>query len=280
MKVLRSVSEVRALSSVWRSRNLKIALVPTMGFLHAGHLSLLRQAREHADRVIVSIFVNPTQFGPNEDLDRYPRDFARDQQLCREAGADAIFYPEPASMYAADHSTWVTEDSLSQTLCGASRPGHFRGVTTVVLKLFNICGCQLAVFGRKDAQQALIIQRMVRDLNMPVELILAPLVREPDGLAMSSRNKYLSADERQRALNIYLGLQEAEKSFCQGCRESSELIAPLCERISAAGGKIDYVEVMAQATLRPLTSIDQPALLAVAAFFGKTRLIDNLFLEI
>ncbi|MDD3953024.1 MAG: pantoate--beta-alanine ligase [Lentisphaeria bacterium] len=280
MKILRSVDEVRAQSSAWRSRNLKIALVPTMGYLHAGHLSLVQQAREHADRVIVSIFVNPTQFGPNEDLDRYPRDFARDEQLCSQAGVDAVFYPEPAVMYAPDHSTWVLEDSLSQTLCGASRPVHFRGVTTVVLKLFNICGCQLAVFGRKDAQQALIIQRMVRDLNVPVELILAPLVREADGLALSSRNKFLSPEERQQALNIYKGIQQAKETFRQGCRNAAELIAPLRQRITDAGGKVDYVEVMAQATLRPLTAIDQPALLAVAAFFGKTRLIDNLFLEV
>ncbi len=280
MKILRSIGEIRALSSVWRSRNLKIALVPTMGYLHAGHLSLVHQARRHADRVIVSIFVNPTQFGPNEDLDRYPRDFARDEQLCCEAGVDAVFYPEPAVMYSPYHSTWVQEDSLSQTLCGSSRPGHFRGVTTVVLKLFNICGCQLAVFGRKDAQQALIIQRMVRDLNVPVELILAPLVREADGLALSSRNKFLSPEERQQALNIYKGLQQAEQTFRQGCRNAGELINPLRKRINDTGGIVDYVEVMAQDTLRPLATIDQAALLAVAAFFGKTRLIDNLFLEV
>jgi pantoate--beta-alanine ligase len=280
MKILRSVIEVRSQSNAWRSRDLRIALVPTMGYLHAGHLSLVDQARARADRVMVSIFVNPTQFGPNEDLERYPRDFAHDQQLCREAGVDAVFYPEPSTIYAADHSTWVLEDSLSQTLCGASRPGHFRGVTTVVLKLFNICGCQLAVFGRKDAQQALVIQRMVRDLNVPVELIIAPLVREADGLAMSSRNKFLSNDERQQALNIYKGLQQAEQIFRQGCRDTAELIDPLRRRIADAGGKVDYVEIMAQATLRPMITIDQPALLAVAAFFGKTRLIDNLFLEV
>jgi len=279
MRILRSVAEVRSLSAEWRSRNLKVALVPTMGYLHDGHLSLVDQAKAHADRVIVSIFVNPTQFGANEDLDRYPRDFAHDEQLCRAASVDAVFYPEPASMYAADHSTWVYEESLSQTLCGASRPGHFRGVATVVLKLFNICTCHLAVFGRKDAQQALLIQRMVRDLNVPVEIILAPLLREADGLAMSSRNKFLSSTEHQQALNIYKGLQEAEKKFQQGLRNVAELAEPLRQRIVNSGGKVDYVEIMAQSTLRQLTVIDQPALLAVAAFFGNTRLIDNLFLE-
>ncbi|MFA6930422.1 MAG: pantoate--beta-alanine ligase [Lentisphaeria bacterium] len=278
MKILRSITEVRAVSATWRSRNLRIALVPTMGYLHAGHLSLVQLAKKHADRVLVSIFVNPTQFGPNEDLHRYPRDFAKDEKLCKEAGVDGIFYPEPAVMYAPDHSTWVLEDSLSQTLCGASRPGHFRGVTTVVLKLFNICNCQLAIFGRKDAQQALIIQRMVRDLNLPVELIFAPLVREADGLAMSSRNKFLSTTERQQALSIYRGLQNAEKKYLAGCRDAQSLADEVRQSIASASGKVDYVEVMAQATLRPVSVIDQSALLAVAAFFGKTRLIDNLFL--
>ncbi|NLZ64530.1 MAG: pantoate--beta-alanine ligase [Lentisphaerae bacterium] len=279
MKILRSIEEIESLRSEWQSRNLRIALVPTMGYLHAGHLSLVHIAKAQSDRVIVSIFVNPAQFGPNEDLDRYPRDFDRDERLCAEAGVDAVFYPAATDMYAADHSTWVLEDSLSQTLCGASRPGHFRGVTTVVLKLFNLSGCSVAVFGRKDAQQALIIRRMVRDLNVPVQVVFAPLVREPDGLALSSRNKYLSPAERQGALSISRGIFQAEERYRAGVREAAPLLAVVQESISAAGGKIDYVALMDQDTLRPLAVADRPALLAVAAFFGQTRLIDNVFLE-
>jgi pantoate--beta-alanine ligase len=279
MIILRSIAETRKALDEWRRQGRSIALVPTMGYLHEGHLSLVDEAKKHADRVVVSIYVNPTQFGPNEDLDKYPRDFAHDAACCQARGVDAVFYPDNAVMYCPDHSCWVTEESLSQTMCGAARPGHFRGVTTVVLKLFNITQCNVAVFGRKDAQQALIIQRMVRDLNVPVSIIVAPLVREPDGLAMSSRNKYLSGDERQRALSIAAGLKQAAALFADGERQA----AALCELVSAgitkAGGNIDYVVVMDRDTLRPLTTIDRPAVLAVAAFFGKTRLIDNVFLD-
>lgn len=279
MKILRSIEAIESQRSEWQSRNLRIALVPTMGYLHAGHLSLVKIAKAQSDRVVVSIFVNPTQFGPNEDLDRYPRDFDRDERLCAEAGVDAVFYPPATDMYAPNHSTWVQEDSLSQTLCGASRPGHFRGVTTVVLKLFNLSGCRTAVFGRKDAQQALIIRRMVRDLNVPVQVVFAPLIREPDGLALSSRNKFLSPAEHQSALSISRGIFQAEERYRAGVREAEPLLAVVRESISAAGGKIDYVSLMEQETLRPLAVADRPALLAVAAFFGQTRLIDNVFLE-
>ncbi len=279
MRILHSLAEIASLRSEWQCRSLKIALVPTMGYLHAGHLSLVKIAQAQSDRVIVSIFVNPTQFGPNEDLERYPRDFARDEQLCAEAGVDAIFYPEPATMYTPDHSTWVLEESLSQSLCGASRPGHFRGVTTVVLKLFNLSGCQVAVFGRKDAQQALIIRRMTRDLNVPVQVIFAPLIRESDGLALSSRNKFLSSEERQSALSISRGLRQAEALYKTGIRDARQLLECVQQSINSAGGRIDYIAVMDQDTLRPVSVIDRPALLAAAAFFGKTRLIDNAFLE-
>lgn len=279
MEILRTIEEVRKLAAGWRRAGERIALVPTMGYLHAGHMSLVEEARRHADRTVVSIYVNPTQFGPNEDLDKYPRDFARDEASCREHGVDAVFYPDNAVMYASDHSTWVVEDSLSQTMCGVSRPTHFRGVTTVVLKLFNIVGCEVAVFGRKDAQQALIIQRMVRDLNVPVEIVVAPLVREADGLALSSRNKYLSTDERQRALSISSGLRAALSRFAAGERSAEALAATVRAAIDAAGGRVDYVVLMARATLRPLPLVGEPAVLAVAAFFGKTRLIDNVFLD-
>lgn len=279
MIILRSIADTRKALDEWRRQGRSIALVPTMGYLHEGHLSLVDEAKKHADRVVVSIYVNPTQFGPNEDLDKYPRDFAHDEACCQARGVDAVFYPDNAVMYCPDHSCWVTEESLSQTMCGAARPGHFRGVTTVVLKLFNITQCNVAVFGRKDAQQALIIQRMVRDLNVPVSIIVAPLVREPDGLAMSSRNKYLSGDERQRALSIAAGLKQAAALFADGERQAAALCELVSVGITKAGGNIDYVVVMDRDTLRPLTTIDRPAVLAVAAFFGKTRLIDNVFLD-
>ncbi len=279
MEIFRTKEDVRAAAAGWRRAGERVALVPTMGYLHAGHMSLVDAARRQADRVVVSIYVNPTQFGPQEDLDKYPRDFARDEASCREHGVDAVFYPDNDVMYAADHSTWVVEESLSQTMCGVSRPTHFRGVTTVVLKLFNIVGCDVAVFGRKDAQQALIIGRMVRDLNVPVEIVVAPLVREADGLAMSSRNKYLSVDERRRALSISAGLRAAATSFDGGERSAAVLTAMVRDAIDAAGGRIDYVVLMARDTLRPLAVVDRPAVLAAAAFFGQTRLIDNVFLD-
>ncbi len=280
MQTLHQISAVRELAAAWKRDSLKIAVVPTMGYLHEGHLSLMRIARQHADRVIVSIFVNPTQFGPTEDLDKYPRDLERDQKLCAETGVDAIFAPAPAEMYAPDFSTWVNEESLSQTLCGAFRPIHFRGVCTVCLKLFNITRADIAVFGRKDAQQALIIERMVRDLNVPIQIIQAPLIREDDGLARSSRNKYLSPADRQRALSISRGLAKAQAAYAAGERDAAALKAIVRAEIEAApADKIDYIDLMSRATLRPVDTADQPALLAVAAYFGTTRLIDNLFLD-
>lgn len=279
MQTLNLPAETAELCRCWQRAGQTIGLVPTMGFLHEGHLSLIRQARARADKVIVSIFVNPTQFGPQEDLDRYPRDLPRDLKLCQDEGADAVFLPTPAAMYEPDFSTWVTEESLTQTLCGASRPGHFRGVTTVVLKLFNLTRCDVAVFGRKDAQQALVISRMVRDLNVPVSLVLAPLIREADGLAMSSRNKFLSADERQEALSLSRGIFAAEQLYQQGERRAAILMRCLSQSLSRTGGRIDYIQVVSQHDLRPLSQINQPALLAAAIFFGQTRLIDNLFLE-
>ncbi len=278
MKICRTVEEMRAQVNEWRARGLKIGLVPTMGYLHAGHISLVKIARKNADRVVLSLFVNPTQFGPTEDLDKYPRDFERDRQACEENGVDAIFAPTPAVMYDEDFSTWVKEESLSQVMCGVTRPIHFRGVCTVCLKLFNITRADVAVFGRKDAQQALIIERMVRDLNVPIQIITAPLVREEDGLALSSRNRYLSEDEHRRALSLSQGLFAAEKAYANGERNAAKLIAFVTDSVSANGGKIDYVVVNARDTLRPLETVDRPALLAAAVYFGTTRLIDNVFL--
>ncbi len=276
MKIIRSIPEMQEQSEAWRRAGERIGFVPTMGFLHEGHLSLMRIARKHSSRLVASIFVNPTQFGPNEDFSRYPRDFERDEALCRAEGVDVLFYPEAAEMYAPDFSTWVTEESLSKPLCGASRPGHFRGVCTVVTKLFLAVAPHTAVFGRKDAQQALVIRRMVRDLNFPIEIVIGPIVREPDGLAMSSRNAYLSPDERQRALALSRGLRKAEAAYEAGERRAAALRGIVEAEIAASQGRIDYVQLVARENLAPLDpAVDRPAM---AVFYGKTRLIDNVFL--
>ena len=261
----------------WRQAGCTLALVPTMGALHAGHLALIRRARRRADKVVVSVFVNPTQFGPNEDYRAYPRTLAADTKACAAAGADAVFAPAPGAMYAPDFSTWVQEESLARFLCGARRPGHFRGVCTVVLKLFMICQPHCAVFGWKDAQQALIIRRMVRDLNLPVTLVLHPIVRERDGLAMSSRNKYLSPAERMHAVALHDGLAQAKRWQRRGL--SATAIRGRLERLLARvpAARVDYVTLVDEHTLadtaRPRRG--QKLLLALAVFFGPTRLIDN-----
>lgn len=261
-----------------RRQRQTVGFVPTMGYLHEGHLSLIDIAKSEADVVVVSIFVNPTQFGPNEDLDAYPRDFERDEKLCRERGAVAVFYPQVDQMYADNFSTWVDETALTGSLCGSSRPGHFRGVTTVVTKLFNAVLPDVAIFGQKDAQQAMILTRMVRDLNFPIKVITAPIVREADGLAMSSRNKYLTADERASALSISRSLFRARDSYKAGERDAFVAIDSIRSEIEDAGGVVDYIEAVSQDSLAEVETFDQPAIIAVAAFFGKTRLIDNIFL--
>ena len=256
-----------------------IALVPTMGFLHEGHTSLMDIARSKADIVIVSIFVNPKQFAPTEDFDRYPRDFEGDLAKCEAHKVDVVFAPEISGMYDGDSSTWVEETVLSQPLCGASRPTFYRGVTTVVAKLFLLAQPDYAVFGLKDAQQCFVIQRMVRDLDFPVEIIPAPLVRDADGLALSSRNRYLSADERSRALSIHRSLVEAK---AQIIREKSfaPAIAKAVETVSNAGGKVDYIEILDCDTMAPPAANSRRVILAAAAFFGTTRLIDNEIFEL
>lgn len=279
MRAVAGIREMQRQVRSWRKEGQEIGLVPTMGCLHDGHLSLIRLARQRADRVIVSIFVNPTQFGPGEDLAGYPRDLERDATLCREAGTDVVFTPTAEEMYPPGYSTWVTEESLSQPLCGESRPGHFRGVTTVVSKLFNACLPDFAVFGQKDAQQALVLQRMARDLNFPVDIVVAPIVREDDGLAMSSRNSYLTAEQRERALAIHNGLRQAEQSWQTGERDAEALSELVVQSIEAAGGRVDYVDVRDRDTLASLTTVEGPALIAVAAWFGKARLLDNLLLD-
>jgi len=249
-----------------------------MGCLHEGHISLIRLARKRADRVMVSIFVNPAQFGPEEDFEAYPRDIERDEEICQKEGVDLLFYPESGELYPSGFSTWVEETELSRGLCGASRPGHFRGVATVVAKLFNACLPDCAVFGQKDAQQALVLRRMTRDLNFPVKIIIGPIVREADGLAMSSRNAYLSAEERRRALSLSSGLKAAQTAYRDGERQAIILRGKVEEKLHEADADIDYVELVGRETLEPLTYVQEPALLAVAARIGKTRLIDNCFL--
>jgi pantoate--beta-alanine ligase len=263
-----------------RAQSKRIGCVPTMGFLHAGHLSLVKLARERSDVVILTLFVNPTQFGPKEDLAKYPRNFERDAALCREAGVDILFAPETAEMYAADASIYVAEEKLSRGLCGASRPGHFRGVCTVVAKLFNLCLPHVAVFGEKDAQQFRIIRRMTRDLNFPVEIVSGPTLREADGLAMSSRNTYLSDAERQQALVLKRALDEAARRFRAGERDATEFKAAMREIITQVpAAKIDYIEMVDGETLEPVQTLEKPALVALAVFIGKTRLIDNIVLK-
>ncbi len=279
MNTIITPDEMRQTATQWKQNGGTVGLVPTMGFLHEGHLSLMRIARKQCDRLVVSIFVNPTQFAPNEDFEDYPRDFERDCRLCQAEGVDTVFAPDAEQMYPPDASTWVIEETLSRPLCGRARPTHFRGVTTVVAKLFNICAPDVAVFGQKDAQQALIIQRMVRDLNVPVRILIGPIHREADGLAMSSRNTYLSADERQRARSISQGLNAALRLYENGERSAPELRRTVAAAIEEAGGVLDYVELVSRDSLRPLQIVEGQALLAVAAYFGRTRLIDNVFLD-
>ncbi len=276
MEVYRTIAAIRAALQPLRTTGKKIGFVPTMGYLHEGHLSLVDIAKAHSDVVVMSIFVNPTQFGPNEDLERYPRDFARDEHLACERGTDFIFYPEVAEMYPEPFFTYVVTEKLSKVLCGVSRPTHFRGVTTVVAKLFNIIQPDVAVFGRKDAQQAIIIQQMVRDLNFPVKIILGPIVREPDGLAMSSRNVYLTPEERSQAPLIFQTLQEARQAVERGERNVAtirNLIETGIKRLPLA--RIDYIEIVDGENLQRVDEIHPGTFAAVAVYLGKTRLIDN-----
>ena len=275
MKICRTKKSLSALSAAWHKAGETVALVPTMGYLHEGHLSLVRIAKKKADRVVVSVFVNPTQFGPNEDFAQYPRDERRDFALLRAEGADAVFAPTPAEMYGADATVSLVESKLSKVLCGAFRPIHFAGVLTVVLKLFNASRADVAVFGEKDAQQLAIIRRMVRDLDVPVKIVGAPLVREPDGLARSSRNTYLSPAEHARALALHEALDAAAADYRAGRTDAKRVIANISKTLAAACDKVDYVAAVDADSLEPVTKLGPNTLLAVAAYVGKTRLIDN-----
>ncbi len=276
MQVVADVKEMQRLSEVWRREGKIISFVPTMGYLHEGHLALMKMARKKGDVLVISIFVNPTQFGPGEDFERYPRDMERDKQLAESVGVDVIFAPEVQDMYPEGYQTFVEVIEITKPLCGRSRPGHFRGVTTVVAKLFNIVKPHVAVFGEKDFQQLQVIRRMVKDLNMDVEVLGHPIVREKDGLAMSSRNVYLSPEERQAALRISRSLGVARELVAQGVREAPEVLRKVREVLTPDEGlKIDYVELRDPETLKEVSHINGPTLLAIAAFVGKARLIDN-----
>ena len=272
--------------SAWQARcvaerdaGVRLVLVPTMGYLHDGHVSLLREARRRAGeggRVLVSIFVNPTQFGPNEDLARYPRDLAGDLAKCGAAGVDRVLAPsDPALVFAPDHQTWIEVERVSHGLCGASRPGHFRGVATVVAKLFNLSRPHAALFGEKDWQQLAVIRAMVRDLAFPIEIVGMPIVREPDGLALSSRNAYLDGGARARALSLSRALFEARDAAARGERDAAALRARAEGRLAVAGVRPDYVEIVHPDTLAPLARVEPGSVMLVAGFVGPTRLIDN-----
>ena len=281
MKRTSHIPELREIIALERNRGQKIALIPTMGYLHRGHLSLIEQAKQTGAFVVLSIFVNPLQFGPNEDYSSYPRDLERDASLVKDAGVDALFHPTPEEMYPRPMVTYVEVGQLDTVLCGAKRPGHFRGVATVVSKLFNIVQPDLAFFGQKDYQQYLVIQRMVSDLNLPIEVCPVAIVREEDGLALSSRNVFLTSEQRQEAKVLSQSLNEAEKLLRGGERSARELEKLLRDRIShQCHGVIDYVEVRDAGDLSEVTIIERPVLIALAVKFGATRLIDNKVVEV
>jgi pantoate--beta-alanine ligase len=281
MTIVRTVAGMKALVRRWRREGKRIGFVPTMGYLHEGHLSLVRESTDRADVAVVSIFVNPAQFGPNEDFKKYPRDLEKDAAFLTAAGVDVLFYPEAAEIYPPGYRTYVEVEGLQDRLCGRSRPGHFRGVATVVLKLFDIVAPDLAFFGAKDAQQVLIIRRMAADLDLDVEIVTCPIVREPDGLALSSRNAYLGPDERKAALVLSRSLRAAEKAVADGERDAGRLVAGIRAVIAAEPlARIDYVEAVDPETLEPVAGIRGDVLVALAVFIGPTRLIDNVRLRV
>jgi len=280
MQIVEKISEMQTLVREIKAQGKNVGFVPTMGFLHEGHLSLMRIIRPKCDILIVSIFINPTQFGPGEDYDTYPRDFKRDEELCRKEGVDIIFYPSQNEIYKQPYLTYVEVDKLTKTMCGLSRPGHFRGVTTIVCKLFNIVGPDIAIFGQKDYQQALVIKQMAKDLHFNSEILTGPIVRETDGLAMSSRNKYLSTDEREDALVLFQSLKMAEKMLRERNYSLEKIKKEMVKQIEGrTSTRIDYIATVDPETLDPLEKIQPNMLLALAVYVGKTRLIDNILIE-
>ena len=276
MQISGSIKETRNQVKSWKEQGLKVALVPTMGYLHEGHKSLIDRARAENDRVVVSIFVNPMQFGLGEDLEAYPRDLERDSKICEEGGVDLIFHPEVEEMYGPDFHSFVDMTVLPEKLCGASRPVHFKGVQTVVTKLFHIIPAHRAYFGQKDAQQLAIIRRMVIDLDFDIEIIGCPIIREADGLAKSSRNTYLSEEERKQAVILNASLEEAMKAIEEGEQDAAKIKAKITEKLNTCPlARIDYVEVVSFDNIQPIDKIEGAVLIAIAVYIGTTRLIDN-----
>lgn len=276
MKISGSIKETRDLVKEWKSQGMSVALVPTMGYLHEGHKSLMERARKENDKVVVSVFVNPMQFGPNEDLEAYPRDLEHDSKICEAAGVDLIFHPEVSEMYGPDFHSFVDMSVLPEQLCGKSRPVHFRGVQTVVSKLFHIVPANRAYFGQKDAQQLAIIRRMVIDLDFDIEIIGCPIVREADGLAKSSRNTYLSEEERAQAVILNQSLEEAMKAIESGEKDAAKVKQIITDKLNICPlAKIDYVEVVSFDNIQPIEKIEGAVLIAIAVYIGSTRLIDN-----
>lgn len=278
LMILSNPAQVQAQVLAWKRQGLTVGLVPTMGYLHEGHASLIRRAAAECDRVVVSVFVNPTQFGPNEDLESYPRDLEHDTLLIKECGGNLVFAPQPADMYGQGTRTWVTVEGLTKELCGRSRPIHFRGVATVVCKLMNIAQPDRAYFGQKDAQQLAVIRQMVSDLNMPVQVVGCPIVRESDGLAKSSRNTYLNAQERQAALVLSRSLAEGRKLLEAGTTDTGRVLARIVEVLKSEPlARIDYVQAVDADTIEPVHKVSGNVLFAIAIYIGKTRLIDNFY---
>lgn len=280
MDICYTIKDVRERVNAWKREGLTIGFVPTMGYLHEGHKSLMQAARANNDKVVVSVFVNPMQFGPNEDLESYPRDFEKDSALCESVGVDLVFHPEPKEMYTDGFCSYVDMNGLTTELCGKSRPIHFRGVQTVVLKLFNIVKPDRAYFGQKDAQQLAVIKRMVKDLNVDTEIVGCPIIREADGLAKSSRNTYLNPDERKAALILSRSLKLGRELIENGETDAKAVIKAITSSINTEPlAKIDYVDVVDFDTITPVDSIGKSVLVAIAVYIGKTRLIDNFIIE-
>lgn len=280
MKIVNTINEVRECVKAWKKQGLTVGLVPTMGYLHDGHASLIKRASKENDKVVVSDFVNPIQFGPKEDLASYPRDINRDAKVCQEAGADIIFHPTAEEMYCKDFSTFVDITGPSDELCGKSRPTHFKGVCTVVSKLFLIVAPHKAYFGQKDAQQLAVIKRMVRDLNFDIEIVGCPIVREADGLAKSSRNTYLNAEERKAAVVLHKALEEGKKLVLNGETNAQAVVDKITQVINGEPlAKIDYVQAVSFPNIQIVNKVDGDILVAVAVYIGKTRLIDNFIIE-
>lgn len=280
MKVAHTIKEVRETVKAWKREGLCVGLVPTMGYLHEGHQSLMKEARKECDKVVVSVFVNPMQFGPGEDLDSYPRDMNRDMAVCEEAGVDLIFHPEPSEMYHDDFSSFVDMNTLTGNLCGKTRPIHFRGVCTVVSKLFHIVTPDKAYFGQKDAQQLAVIRHMVEDLNEDIEIVGCPIIRESDGLAKSSRNTYLNEQERKAALCLSRAVFAGQKMVLDGEKDTAKIRQAMVEIIQEESlARIDYVQIVDFRTLEDTDVVEGPILAAMAVYIGKTRLIDNFIVE-